>query len=276
MICALLLLAASLSVPQPAEEPDAAAILKRAAEAQRAGDFAGEVLDFHVKLYLQVRDPERGKMEFDVERKYKAPDRIWTLVREKAFSDAVYEEGYDGTGAWRYDRKTEKLVRYEGPDFKTDRLKVLRELDDMRQLLRFFFLERQIENLKELKRLPDEPDEQGGGPSLVIEGQGDLEEGEGGLVRVRAWMEPETFVLRGVRIEDLEQPGKSLGFRFSHHRQTPQGLYLPGAVQVYRNGEEEWSEKIALVTEEAEDGADQNSIRFNVGLTDEVFSPPEK
>ncbi|MBI4879166.1 MAG: hypothetical protein HY812_05835 [Planctomycetes bacterium] len=276
MIRELLLLASSLFSPQPAEDLDAAAILRRAAEVQKAGEVGGEVSDFHVKLYLQVRDAERGKMEFDVERKYKAPDRIWTHVEEKVLSGAVYEEGYDGKAAWRYDRNSGKLVRYEGPDFKTDRRKILQELDDMRQLLRFFFLERQIGELADLARLPDELNEKGDGQCHVVEGKGDLGEGEGGEVRVRAWVEPETFVLQGVRIEYLEQPGKSLCFRFSHHRLTPQGLFLPGSVRVYRDGEEDWSERIALATEEGEDGEDRNSIRFNVGLADDLFAPPEK
>ena len=110
---------------------------------------------------------------------------------------------------------------------------------------------------------------------VVVRARGDLDVRSGGPATLTFWIERDTFRLMGVKLVPDDQPDTSEQFCFYYHRKTPQGMELPGSVMIYRNGEEKFSEKLALKTVEGEDDAILNDIRFNRKLDKELFSPPD-
>lgn len=268
MTASLLLFLLALTGSPPA--PSAEDILERAVAAQHAGDLARTVRDFEAKAFLQRRQ-DGSRIDLDVVRRFRLPDRLWTQVHERAVSGARYQQGFDGKRAWLYDEVRRELVLLEGPDYRTDRQRIETDVRTMRQLLRFVFLENLVREAAPWRRLDDESRD--GVHAYVVEGRARLEElGEGETI-VRLWIERESGRLLGARLEN-ERSGP-IQFCFWHHRPNPQGVIVPGTVKVYRRDEPEPSEFLALEVEEDEDGRLVNAIRFNVGFPDSIFSPPE-
>lgn len=292
----LVLLAGSFLTAGPsdataAKDPSVESILSRAAAAQQAGEYASGVKDLHVHLYLQVRDPDKGRVEFDIERKYRAPDRLWTRLEDSALSGVSQQDGFDGKLAWNLDEKTDEVVKFEGPEFRADRNRIQQDLKTMGRLVKFFFLENLVGEIREVERLPDGSSEDGSLRSFVISGLGDLGEEAGGTKRITVWIDQRTHYLLGARVEPVDE-GKSedaegaeattshrkqdvTQFCFWHHRPTPQGIVVPGSVKIYVNDEPQPSQEISIRTVEGEDGEDLNEILFNVGLDDDEFGPPD-
>ena len=92
-----------------AATPSAADILDRAIEVQHGEKIGNTIKDFEVKLRLK-RNDEQAKVELDVVRRFKAPDRIWTQVHE-AITATTYVEGTVTT------ETTVNNTSYSGPNF---------------------------------------------------------------------------------------------------------------------------------------------------------------
>ncbi len=272
-IAPLFLLLLSLGAAGDALSPRE--ILEAAAIQQRADAVEGEVESFYVKLYLQRRDPNGSRLEFDIQRKFKAPNRLWTRVEERALSGTNYQQGFDGKQAWMFDEKKNAVTLLDGPDYRTDRENIQQDLRMMRQLLRFFFLDNLVSTLTDLERLEDATDDKV--TAYVVKGRGRLPPEEGGTADVTIWVDQATRNLLGVGLEFLdegtERVREKLQFSFWFHRPNEQGVIVPGQIKLYRNDEEKPSETIAIDVDESRD---VNRILFNVGVEDSVFLPPKK
>jgi hypothetical protein len=267
---------------------DAASILKRAAKAQHGEELARKVTSVDLSLYLQVRDPDKGKLEFDVERRFQLPDMIWTRIADRQLSGTIQQTGFDGRQAWNHDERKKETIQLEGPDFRKDREVIQDEVKTMRRLLDFFFLENLLPRLTDLERLPDESSPSGDLHSLVVRARGDLDGGDvedggaGGPAEVTIWIEDDSYRLLGVRvvprvvpsIESEDAPETSEQFCFWSHRPTPQGVVVPGSVKIYRDDEPRPSEVIGLHTIEDDEGRVLNKIIFNQKMSAEQFQPP--
>ncbi|MFH0944616.1 MAG: hypothetical protein V2A76_05405 [Planctomycetota bacterium] len=254
---------------------DAETILAQAAKAQQAGDLARDVRSVELSLYIQIRDKEGARIELDVERKFQLPNMLWTRISNKDLSSSVQQTGFDGKVAWNLEEKRGKAILLEGPDYKQDRTEIQNDLESMRKLIDFFFLENLRKKLHDLERLPDSASESDDIRCWVVKARGDLDVRSGGPATVTFWIEQESYRLLGARLVPDDQPETSEQFCFWHHAKTPQGMVLPGSVTIYRNGEEQFSEKLALRTVEGKDGAVLNNITFNRELDKELFSPPD-
>ncbi len=263
----------SLPVPDAAELT-ADQIFSRAAAAQHAGDLAKNITSLEVKLLMSVNDRQKGRVSFDVERKFKLPDRLWTKSSETSLTGVSIQDGYDGKVAWHHDEKDEKTVLYTGPDYKGDRRRIQRDMRTMRRLIKFFFLENLRPQLSEMRRLADGADSSGDLRSFVIEANGNLEEGDESKAEIRVWIAQDDYRLLGVRLVTEENPDAPQQFCFWHHRNSPQGLWVPGSVQIYTNGEATPGQEIAIGVVENEDGERLNDIVFNREIEDDVFRPP--
>lgn len=255
---------------QPADDLDARSILERAIAAQGAGRIAGDVVDFVARATLTNRDPEKGRITFDVECRFKDPDKVWTDVSEAALSGKRFQEGYDGRVAWYRDDRGVRL--YEGPDYRTDRDKMRQTARTMRNLLRFFFVQNLAQNLQDLERLGDDSVTGRDGVTTHayrIQGVGKRPDADAGQTRVTLWIEKQTSALLGVRLTPEGGDGEEITFCFWHHRKNPQGVLVPGSVKIYHGDEEHPSQVLAF---RVVDG--RNDIRFNAGLEDSLFSPP--
>lgn len=263
-----------LSLGAAEDEPSPREILEAAAIQQRADAVAGAVGSFYVRLYLQRRDADGSRLEFDVERKFQAPDRLWTRVEERAISGTNYQQGFDGKQAWLYDEKKNQVTMLDGPDYRTDRENIQQDLRMMRQLLRFFFLDNLVATLTDLQRLEDGKSSEL--ESYVVKGRGRLPKEEGGTADVTIWVDKDTKNLLGVCLEFLdaetERVHEKLQFCFWYHRPNAQGVIVPGQIKLYRNNEEKPSETIAIDVDETRD---VNRILFNAGVDDSVFQPPK-
>ena len=252
----------------------AEAILEQAARAQRGAELAHQVTSVDLSLYLKIRDREKGRVEFQVERKFQLPDMIWTRITDTALSGTVQQTGYDGRQGWNHDEKKDQTILLEGPDFRKDLESLQNEMKTMRQLVDFFFLENLRPQLTDLERLPDQSSESGELRSLVVRGRGELDLRAGGPAQVTLWIDADSFRLLGVRLVPDQRPETSEQFCFWRHRPTPQGVVVPGSVKIYRNDEALPSEEIALHTLEGEDGGLLNKISFNQKMDGAQFRPP--
>lgn len=263
------------------EGPDAKAIVERAIAAQRAGKLALDVRDFEVRATLNNSD-QNGRLTFDVDCRFKAPDKVWTDVTERAMTDKKFVEGFDGRTAWMKDGDGTTL--YEGRDFLEDRKKLQETAQTMRRLLRFFFLENLAKDVAEWERLDDHVETNRDDVetrAYVVTGIGkNPESADAGMARVTLWVDQTKSHLLGVRLEPVEETNASqtspsegssggvLQFCFWFHRENPQGVIVPGSIKVYHDDEKQPSQILTLLVKDG-----KNDIRFNVGLKDELFSP---
>jgi len=253
--------------------------VERAIAAQRAGKLAQDVRDFEVRATLSNRD-QNGRLTFDVDCRFKAPDKVWTDVTERAMTDKRFIEAYDGRTAWLKD--DDGVTLYAGRDFLEDRKKLQETAQTMRRLLRFFFLENLAKDIDEWERLPDHEETDRDGEvtarAYVVTGVGRNPEGgaDAGMARVTLWVDQTTSYLLGVRLEPPEgskpEPGAHAGrgilqFCFWFHRKNPQGVIVPGSIKVYHDEAESPAQILTLLVKDGE-----NDIRFNVGLKDDLFS----
>lgn len=273
MFAALIALALQLppqAAQQPAFEAPAEDILERAIAVQSGGDIAKDVRDFQVRFYLTTSG-DKGKVELDVECKFKAPNLLRTHVVERAMTGTVYDEGFDGTDAWF--KEGDQVTKYEPPDHVRDRDRVLEQTEQLRLLLRFFFLANLKSNLTELRRLPNQS--QGDVEAYVLRARAEIEEYREGPTDVTLWIDQKSGNLLGVKLEPVAKAGVSLHFCFWFHGRNPQGVLVPGNIKLFRDGAAEPSDEFALHVEQ--DGkVEWNSIRFNTGLAAAAFDPNAK
>jgi len=267
--------------PQPVDQAttDARTILARAIEAQDPNDVASGLRDLTVDLQLTMRDPEKGTFTVDVEQTFEPPDHLWSRVREDALSGVVYEEGFDGTTAWHHGK--DGLISFEGPDFKVDRKRIKEQIERTQLLVRFFFLANLEGELKDLKKIRDDERTIGSGVASktvrahVLEGRGVVDVANIGPARLLLWIDHDTHHLLGARLERDEAPDEPMQFCFWFHRPNPQGVIVPGKIELYLRDESRPLLQIFMRAEEAGNDQIVNGIRFNTEPAASLFSPPD-
>ena len=222
---------AILSAPAVAQSdaPTAMEILDQAIAAQNGETFAAYVPDFEVRLTMTDTHPERGRINFDVDCRFKKPNRIYTAVTETALSGKSFTEGFDGQQAWYQDQDGVRL--YEGRDYVEDRRKLTETASTMRQLLRFFFLGNLKKGLRSLERGEDASHEDARSGKTIhayyLTGVGSRGGSDDGETEVQIWVEKETHYLLGVTFTPVDDPAGKVNFSFSYHRPNPQGVVVP-------------------------------------------------
>lgn len=257
------------------QTPTATEVLDRAIAAQHGEKIGNTIKDFEVKLRLK-RNDEQAKVELDVLRRFKAPDRIWTEVHE-AVTATTYVEGTDGKVSWHSNAK-DGVTIYDGPDFRTDVQRVEEDRRAMQLLMRFILLTNLKPTLTELKR--NEAEEAKalkdyGMRTYVVEGRGTLTDSEIGSATVRLWIDMDDHQLMGARLERDSAPQHPLHFCFSMHRPNRQGVAIPGRVELYERDAPKPSQELVIEGEE-HDGETVNAMTFNGGLDDAIFLPPDR
>ncbi|MBL8766012.1 MAG: hypothetical protein JNL94_01535 [Planctomycetes bacterium] len=256
-----------------AQTPSAAEVLDRAIEVQHGEKIGNSIKDFEVKLRLKRNDAQ-AKVELDVLRRFKAPDRIWTEVHE-AVTGTTYVEGTDGSISWHSNAK-DGVTIYDGPDFRTDVQRVEEDRRAMQLLMRFILLTNLKPTLTDLKRNEAEESKalkDYGMRTYVIEGRGTVTDTEIGSATVRLWVDMDDHRLMGARLERDSAPEHPLHFCFSMHRLNRQGVAIPGRVELYERDAPKPSQELVIEGEE-HDGEVVNAMTFNGGIDDSVFLPP--
>ena len=265
------LLPAGSSASQDEQELGADEILDLAIARQNGQQYAAYTADFEVRLMMIDNHPQRGKVTFDVDCRYKKPNRIYTSVREPV-TEREFVEGFDGQNAWYKDQDGLKL--YEGRDYVEDRKKLTDTAATMRRLLRFFFLGNLKKSLRDVERGPDasytDPKTGQTIHAYYVTGLGSEGGSDDADTKVEIWVEKKTHYLRGVTFTPIDDEVRSVNFTLAYHRPNPQGVVVPGMIKVFHAGQRKESQRIVLLTEDG-----RNDIRFNVGLKDDLFSPPE-
>jgi hypothetical protein len=257
-----------------AATPSAADILDRAIEVQHGEKIGNTIKDFEVKLRLK-RNDEQAKVELDVVRRFKAPDRIWTQVHE-AITATTYVEGTDGKVSWHSNAK-DGVTLYDGPDFRTDIQRVDEDRRAMQLLMRFILLTNLKPTLTNLKRADAEEAKalkDYGMRTYVVEGRGTLSDSEIGTATVRLWIDMDDFQLMGARLERDSAPQHPLHFCFTMHRPNRQGVSIPGRVELYERDAPKPSQEL-IIEGEDHDGTTVNAMTFNGGIDDALFLPPD-
>lgn len=260
-----------------AKSKEAEAVLNEAIEAQHAGDLAATVSDVEFACLFTQRT-DKGRHSVDVEQRFKTPDKLWRHVTDTVLGTSVVE-GFDGKSGWNKKEK-DKLIRFDGPDWKADREKLDTDVRQMRLLLRFFFVENLADALESAERVEDRVvarDNQPATTCAVIRGKAALSDDDGGPCRVELCFDQATHFLVAARIERDDAEPRVARFEFAFHAPTRQDVIVPGNVKEFIGDEKEPSIVIALQSEDVEvDGKTvaMNSIRFNVGMDDASFAPP--
>jgi len=249
-------------------------ILEQAAQAQNADDVAKDLRDFSVRINVNRRT-EGSRVVLKVERKFQAPNKLWTRIEEDAITNAIKVQGFDGEAAWIFDEKSEKVMILSGPDHRADRKQIEADLKMMRQLLRFFFLRNLIPAVDSLERLDDESvqvDRRTERVAMVIAGAGHLPETDGKPCRLKLWIDTETHYLLVARLE--VEGSAPQQYHFMLHAPNEQGVVVPGNTRVYVNDSPDWSETLAIEMKKVGD-VEVNDIQFNTGIDEEIFKAPD-
>jgi hypothetical protein len=248
--------------------PSPTEILAKARARQGGDELARELKNVEATLHLKVRDDKGNPNVLKVERRFSDDGKIWTRVIESA-SGTDREQGYDGKSYWLWDPKL-KRVELTGAEHQADRRKMEQDIDQMRLLMKVFFIRNLEPQLKDVQRLQDESRE--GVTTYVLEGDSTItESGKETPVKVRLWFlkareskdpdGPVPFDLMGVRITRTGgSPPDTLSFW--NHEKTEQNVIMPGQIKIFRGDEKVPSTEI---------GFDQ--LRFNVKLEPSAFEP---
>jgi hypothetical protein len=279
--------------PQPAEEvtapplaeppgpSPAAALLAAAALAQDAAGLGKDLETVEVRAIITTRDREKGTLNYDVVRQWKAPDAIRTEIAEAA-TGKRFVEGFDGTTAWLEDAAG--VTIYEGPNFKGDRKRVREDLELMELMLRCFFLanldaaldeEGAVEDATLAIPARDDPDADVEVATKVVTGRIELPELIGGESRVVLHFEAETLHLLRIRAVPDDPAFAPIELHLDGHVRNAKGVSIPQNVAVYRGDTAEPWQQIHLEGEEQGDDV-INNIRFNGEIDPARFSPPAK
>jgi hypothetical protein len=203
-----------------------------------------------------------------VERRFTDEGKIWTRVLESV-SNSDREQGFDGKSYWLWDAKL-KRIDLTGAEHQADRKKIEQDIDQMRLLMKVFFIRNLEPQLKNVQRLEDESRE--GLTSYVLEGDSTLTQGgKETPVKVRLWFlksrdgksteAPVPYDLLGVRVTRADgSPPDTLSFW--NHEKTEQNVIMPGKIKIFRGSEKDPSTELAI-----------DRLSFNVKLEPAAFAP---
>ncbi|MFO0982437.1 MAG: hypothetical protein U1E76_11995 [Planctomycetota bacterium] len=273
-LVATLLIASLHTAGDPADGPTPAEIITKAKERQGGADLL-KIEDFvATNVTVQLPDEHGNVNETSVDRRFAADGRLWTRIRESV-TGGDYQEGFDGKKYWHYDAsKGREIDITSNPEYAADRKKIGEEVDQMRLLLKVFLIRSLAEQLASIERLPDASKD--GVQAYVLQGEGKL--GEHGKepmpAKITLWFAkqdcghdgPQRYDLLGARIAREDgSPPDTLCFWF--HSRTPQGIVLPGKVQMFRGDEKKPYLTLGFSEKETQ------RIKFNNGFAAGDFGP---
>lgn len=225
------------SAPAPAKAPagpTAEEILARAIARQgvpKGVDVAAATpLELSARTNLQFRDDHGNDVVLDAERRFLAPDRIWTQLTDKA-TGTVTRTGFDGKLPWFHSDKT-GVRRLDGPDGENDRRQLASDVEISSALARALLLARLQRELKDLRRLDDAT--HGDAKLLVVEGDALVDMNQKKTpTRLRLQVAEKDAQLLGVRV--AFEGRDPLQMWLSKHR-VEDGFELPHKIEVFREG----------------------------------------
>jgi hypothetical protein len=152
---------------------------------------------------LQFRDDKGNDVVLDAERRFLAPDRIWTQLTDKA-TGTVTQSGYDGKFPWFYGAP-KGVRRLDGPDNANDLKQLTSDVEITSALARALLLARLQRELKDLKRLDDAT--RGDAKLLVVEGDAQVDMNQKKTpTRLRLQVAEKDAQLLGVRVVFRARP----------------------------------------------------------------------
>src|SRR5262249_33769754 len=119
------------------------------------------------KTNLQFRDEKGNDLSLEAERRYLAPDRIWTRLTDKA-TGTVTQSGFDGKFPWFYSAST-GVRGLDGQAGASDLKQLSTDVEIRSALARALQLRQLKDELKDLRRLDDT--ERAGVKLWAVEGE---------------------------------------------------------------------------------------------------------
>ncbi len=223
---------APVVAPASASDPAAVALLAKAAVAQRGGGTAsGDApLALRVKVRLQYRSPQGDDVAVEAERRFRAPDRIWTRAKS-SFDGAETWSGYDGKRPWLRSGKNVRWLDEPGGEADWKQLQQDFELTEL--LTGAFQLDRLAPRLTELNLLPDVSAH--AITARVVEGKLTvMREGQSKPARVWLYFDEKELHLMGARL--MPDGEEAIQVCFTKHERNG-GLDVPGKVELWADGE---------------------------------------
>ncbi|MSR47851.1 MAG: hypothetical protein EXS13_12460 [Planctomycetes bacterium] len=248
---------------KPFDDPAARALLRAAAHAQFTGtpatDVATAPLALRVKVALQLRTAKGDSISIAAERRFLAPDHIWTRAIE-TYNKTETISGYDGEGSRPWLHSAAAGLRWlDEPGTDAD-LKQLRDDLELTSLLTEAFQIARLEpRIEGLTRLPDQSAYDL--TTSVIEG--DVAVARSGATkraRLRLWIEQKQHRLMGARLMAPDEP--PLQICFTKHERVD-GLDMPREVKIYVNDEAKPSKSLWI-----------ELLQLAPAFADGDFSPP--
>lgn len=244
----------------PPNDPAALAVLTEAASAQLGGKPRkpeSTPLALHVKVQLQWRSAEGDDVSIEAERRFLAPDLIWTKAVD-TYKKSETIRGYDGKRPWLWS-KSGGLRFLNEPGLEADRKQLMQDVDITELLTTAFQLDRLVPRLSGLARLPDESGY--GLVASVVEGEVEVpRDGGPKIAKLRLWIEQKERHLMGARLVVPDEP--TVQISFTRH-QRADGLDVPREIKIYEDGKETPSQTLYV-----------SYLSIDPRLTPADFAPP--
>lgn len=243
----------------PASDPQAVALLAKAATVQRGATAAGASeapLALKVRVQLQYRSPQGDEISVAAERRFAAPDRIWTRAKS-SFDGAETWSGFDGKRPWL---KSGKQLRWlDEPGAEQDLRQLRQDLELTELLTAAFQLDRLGKRLVSLQMRPDVS--ANGLTAKVIEGTLVVSR-EGREKKAVVWLyfEEKEFHLMGARL--LLEGEEPLQVCFTKHERST-GLDVPRKIELWADGETKPRQTLQVI-----------ELDVAPKLTEADFAPP--
>lgn len=216
----------------PPSRPSAAEVLQRAIVKQGMPEGVDPAADLPLALRarvgLQFRKEDGTDVSLDAERRFLAPNLIFTKTVDRAFRKEVYQ-GFDGKTPWLYSQEV-GLHDLSGPDGVNDLKQLQLDVEMTDTLARAFLLRRLQRELTEAHLLDDVSD--GKTTAWVLEGESEIEVAKQKKKTVlRLYIDQKEARLVGARV--LVEGDPPLQLCFSKH-ETIHGVDIPRKIEIYR------------------------------------------
>ena len=259
--------------------PTAEEILAEAAKRQGGGEISKNPTSFEAQFETDYYDENKGKIYFQVHRRFKTPCYLWTRKnRENKPASTLVYNGEDG---WRIDPDGRLVVYTDKPStFKTDMKNLEQDVRVTRQMLKFFFIANLGPEIRGLKRLSDGTVPMEGDKAFVLEGKtSGLVGGERETtVYLKIYVDPTTYQVRAVKMRDLSRGGKLRTFVFKLYFKNEQGILIPLQIFLYKENDTRPEMKLFIKTEgRGKDGKEiVPMIWFNRSFDPKLFRIPDE
>jgi len=269
----------------PASTPEhtkSVEILTKAAPKQGGDDIVADLKNFRAFFNLAVFDPDKGKINFKVERLFDdhgTCGRMWTKKKHDDSSAKYSTLVHDGEEAWRIGHDGVVAIFTDKPDaYKTDLKNLEDDLRLTRQMFRFFFVRTLLEELDELSLVGESHVR--GRDVYRIEGKTSAWLGDENktLVYLVIHVDRKDFTVNEVELIDLSIKERRRLFVFTRYNRNAQGVLVPGNVKIFTKSTEHWDMQIALGVNTLKTKTGKKRIQkidFNIPVQKELFEIPE-